>query len=376
VLLLVVGVVGYAWVRRVVPERSQRQLISRVPVFGTMEMHDDKGVQFTGINVGDLLDMRRFIAGGTKEQASWQFAGINAADFPGDQDLRLEYAFEAFRSYKGDIDTEIEFSVDVINPKTNLRVRVGVLPVNEFSSEVVHDLAENQTENLISIPRSISYADGETTKTADLFKDLVQDGILQLEIKCLDSAQYLGVNGGDLFVRMPDRSFAVGYWKTIFTTWLQLVLIVTIGTTASCILKGPVATLATFGLLILGTFLKDGLILRLGNYYSEDGQVVGGGSVEAFYRLVTGLNESTPLDESLSKQVIETLDTGVYAMLYLAQYIIPDIRTFDAAIYVANGFDVPLGTCLLPSLFITLGFFIPAYIIGYFGLQVRELEAK
>ena len=30
----------------------------------------------------------------------------------------------------------------------------------------------------------------------------------------------------------------------------------------------------------------------------------------------------------------------------------------------------------LPSVLITLGFFIPAYIIGYFGLQVRELEAK
>ena len=98
--------------------------------------------------------------------------------------------------------------------------------------------------------------------------------------------------------------------------------------------------------------------------------------MEAFYRLVTGLNESTPLDESITKTVIETLDSGVYAMLYLAQYVIPDISVFDASIYLANGFDVPLATCVLPSLLITLGFFIPAYIIGYFGLQIRELEAK
>jgi len=175
---------------------------------------------------------------------------------------------------------------------------------------------------------------------------------------------------------MPDRSFAVGYWKTIFAIWLLLVLIITIGTTASCILKGPVATLATFGLLILGTFLKDSLIDRLSRYFSDGGQVVGGGSIEAFYRIVTGMNESTPLDDSITKRVIETLDAGVYAMLYLAQYIIPDIRVFDAALFTSNGFDVPVGSCILPSVLITLGFFIPAYIIGYFGLQVRELEAK
>ena len=376
-ILLVVSAVGYAWILRVVPERSQRQLISRVPKFGGMKMIDQNGDQFTGVNVGDMLDLRRFIAGGTKELATWQFQGLKEADFPTDQDLRMEYAFEAFRSYKGDIDTQIEFSVDLVNPKTNLKVRVGVQPVNEFSSEVAHDLKENQTENLILIPRTISYIDGETPKTADLFKDLVDDGNLIVEIKCLDAGQYLGVNPADIFVRMPDRTFAVGYWKTIFVTWLMLVLIITIGTTASCILKGPVATLATFGLLILGAFLKSSLLARLDTYYSDGDQVVGGGSVESFYRLVTGLNDSTPLDESITKTVIESLDAGVYAMLYLAQYVIPYITVFfDSSTFLANGFDVPWDVNLLPCLRITLGFFIPAYIIGYFGLQIRELEAK
>lgn len=382
-LLLVVSAVGYAWLLRVVPERSQRQLISRVPVYGMLNMLNEQGEQFDadgrpymGVNVGDVLDVRRFIQGGTKERAIWTFSGLHAADFPADQNIRLEYMFEAFRSYKGDIDTQIEFSVTLVNPKTNLRVPVGVLPVNEFSSEVVHDLADGKTENLISIPQSITYREGDADKTVNLFKDLVDGDVLQLEIACLDASQYLGVNPYDLFVRMPDRSFAVGYWKTIFAIWLLLVLVITIGTTASCILKGPVATLATFGLLVLGSFLKESLVKRLATYFSQGGQVVGGGSVEAFYRLVSGMNESSPLDDSLTKRVIETLDAGVYAMLYLAKYIIPDVRIFDAAVYTSNGFDVPFGSCILPSVLITLGFFIPAYIIGYFGLQVRELEAK
>ena len=378
-LLLVVSAVGYAWVLRVVPARAQRQLISRVPLYvdpQNFHMLKEDGTEFAGINVGDVWDFRRFINGGTKERVVWEFTNLQAEDFPGDGDLRLEYEFEAFRSYKGDIDTEIEFSVDLVNEASQLRVRLGVYPVNEFTSEVVHDLPKGKTENLISIPRVISYGETRDKKTADLFKDVVQGGKLRLEIACLDASQYLGVNHLALFVRRPDRSFAVGYWKTILVIWLLLVLTITIGTTASCFLKGPVATLATFGLLILGTFLKASLVSRLATYFSQSGTVVGGGSVEAFYRLIMGMSESGPLEETITKKVILTLDAGVYAMLYLAQYVIPDIRYFDGAAYTANGFDVPFGLCIFPSVLITLGFFIPAYIIGYFGLQVRELEAK
>ncbi len=378
-LLLVVSAVGYLWVRRVVPERAQRQLISRVPLYVDREnfhLLNEQGGEFQGINVGDVIEFRRFINGGTKERAVWEFTNLQAEDFPGDQEIRLEYMFEAFRSYKGDIETEIEFSVDLVNETTKLRVPIGVYPVNEFTSEVVHDLSGGKTENMISIRREIPYGEGKNKKTADLFKDVMDGGKLRLEIACLDASQYLGVNQGALFVRRPDRSFATGYWKTIFVIWLLLVLVITIGTTASCFLKGPVATLATFGLLILGSFLKDSLVSRLATYFSQNGKVVGGGSVEAFYRLIMGMSETGPLEETISKRVIETLDAGVYAMLYLAQYVIPDIRYFDGAVYTANGFDVPFDLCILPSVLITLGFFIPSYIIGYFGLQVRELEAK
>ena len=381
-LLLVVSAVGYLWIRRVVPERAQRQLISRVPLYvepGGYKLLNDQGQEFNGINVGDIWDFRRFINGGTKERVVWEFTNLKAEDFPNGQDVRLEYVFEAFRSYKGDIDTEILFSVDLVNETTKLRVPIGVYPVNEFTSEVVHDLREGKTENLISIHQVIPYGESPNEKDKqqlDLFKDLVDGGKLRLEIACLDASQYLGVNRGALFVRMPDHSFATGYWKAMLVIWLLLVLVITIGTTASCILKGPVATLATFGLLILGSFLKELLVKRLATYFSQDGKVVGGGSVEAFYRLVMGMSESGPMEETITKRVIETLDAGVYAMLYLAQYIIPDISYFDGAAYVANGFDVPFVYCILPSVMITLGFFIPAYIIGYFGLQVRELEAK
>ena len=381
-LLLVVGVVGYLWVLRVVPERSQRQLIARVPHYGGLKMLNGEGeavnkdgTPYTGINVGDYIELKRFIEGATKQRAIWIFKDLRAAEFPGTDDVRLEYNFEAFRTYKGEVDSQIAFQVNLVNPKTKLRVPINAYPVNEFSSEVVHVLNEAKPENLISLHRQIEYTEHGAKHTADLFQDLVDGGELTVELACIDAHQFLGVSPEGLFVRLPDRSFFVGYWKAMFVTWMMLVVIVTIGTTSSCILKGPVATLATSGLLVLGTFLKGSLLDRLNGYYNQGG-VMGGGSVEAFYRIMTRMNEQSPLDDSLTKKVIETLDSGVYAMLYLAQYVIPDMRAFDAAHFIANGFDVSWLGCLLPSVLITLGFFIPAYIIGYFGLQVRELEAK
>jgi len=392
-VLLVVATVGYFWVKRVVPERSQRQLIARVPQYanelgmlsslGTNK--DAEGHDFTGRNVGDVSDYRRFIEGATKERIIWKFNQVTPEALTPENELRLEYAFEAFRSYKGEIDSEIGFSAVAVNPTTNLRVPLGTFPVDEFSAEVVHDLAvydeqgnkkEEKTENLIQIPTSITYtAENNEAKTVDLFKDLIDNGSLTVEIGCLDASQYLGANPRDLFIRLPDHSFASAYWRAIFVMWLLLFLIITIGTTCSCFLKGPVSTLATFGLLILGSFLKASLTERLGKYY-QNGEVLGGGSIEAFYRIIHQMNESTPLDDSMTKRVIEGLDAGVYEMLFIAQFIIPDISTFDGGAFAANGFEVSWYGCLLPSLLITLGFFIPAYIIGYFGLQIRELEAK
>src|SRR5690606_40550213 len=64
--------------------------------------------------------------------------------------------------------------------------------------------------------------------------------------------QYLGAARTDLFIRTPDRSFATGYFKAILGTWLMAMLVIILGTTASTFVKGPVATLLTFTLILTG----------------------------------------------------------------------------------------------------------------------------
>jgi uncharacterized membrane protein YciS (DUF1049 family) len=90
------------------------------------------------------------------------------------------------------------------------------------------------------------------------------------------------------------------------------------------------------------------------------------------------MNQTTPLPDNLGigKVIIGTLDATVFNVIFLVRAIIPDFTYFNMNKYTANGFDVPWTGALLPSILTTIGFIIPLIILGYFSLQLRELESK
>ena len=98
--------------------------------------------------------------------------------------------------------------------------------------------------------------------------------------------------------------------------------------------------------------------------------------MESVYRLVTGMNETTPLPLNLGTRIIEWVDYRVFDLLMASQFVIPNFKLLNTVEYTANGFDVPWGYVILPGLLMTLGFALPLILIGYFSLQVRELEHK
>src|SRR5581483_10823332 len=139
----------------------------------------------------------------------------------------------------------------------------------------------------------------------------------------------------DLFIRTADRSFAVGYFKALFGVWLQAILVVMIGVAVSCFLKGPVATLLTFSVLVVGQGFHD-LIVKIVN-----GQQLGGGTTESIYRIVTHLNQTVSMD--LSKPVTGTIhgvDWAINKALWLVEQTFPNFSYFGMSPYVAKGFDV------------------------------------
>ncbi|HWL08947.1 MAG TPA: hypothetical protein VNQ76_11100 [Planctomicrobium sp.] len=372
-VLAVTSAFGYFWIWQKVPASAQNQLIARVPLYANeVQFLDRTGtLSNTGLNVGDIWDYRSFIEGGTNSRAIWKFNNLDVASLKRDGKLRLEQSFEAFRTYKGDINQQLRYTLSLYNPTTKLRVPVGTYQVQEHSAD-----AQKTT---VEIPAELIYRDSydldSPEKKVQVFDELFDNGSLTVEVGALESQQYIGVSHHDMFIRLPDRTFLATYVKASLGLWLLLVLIVIIGTTSSCFVKGPVATILTGSLIFVG-FVFRGRIDTVLRDLAANSAPIGGGSFESLYRLATQMNAVSPLPENIGTDVIKTLDQGVFGMLRVVNALIPDLQYFNTSEYPANGFDVPWAGMLLPSLVITIGFLIPLIILGYFSLQLRELEHK
>jgi len=380
VVLLVMGVIGYFWTVGQMPAEAKSELVGRVPVYGDMtysnregNRRQDASEESSGVNVGDIWEFRSYIEGGTKSRTFYDFDNLDVDEIREAGEFRIEYNFEAFRTHKGDIDKRLACQMTIVNNTNGLRVPLPIFEVHEFSNR-----AADKTIILGGIDEdgnridTVTYNEEATNelKTVNLYDEVLEGGDITIEVQCLDPGQFLGMARPDLFIRMPDRSFASTYFKAVFGIWLQMVLIIVIGVTASCFVKGPVATLLTFGILVVGTGFSE-LMQGL-----AAGQTEGGGPFESAYRMFMHLNPTTGFDEGPLKSVITMVDQIAIGFLWTVQHLFPRFEYYNMIPFVANGFDVPWEASLLPSIAVTLAFVIPCLILGYFSLQLREMEAK
>jgi len=254
-------------------------------------------------------------------------------------------------------DPLIEIRVDEL-----LRVPQTAFQITEFR------------ENIIHIDPEITYNDPEnkTQITKNLYRDLVnKQGELRIEVVCLDHGQYLGMARPDLFIKQADNSFLFGYTKAVIGVWLMLSLVIILGVTASCFLKGPIAMLLTFVMLIVGQGFREFLDKIVA------GQVLGGGTLESIVRMVQHINLTDTLPDRPFYNVIKGIDRFFTEyVLYALRDMVPDFRHFQMAPYVANGYDVPWSQSLLPSIAMVAAYLLPCLVIGYYSLSLRELEHK
>lgn len=364
VVLLVMSVVGWIWIVRQIPASAKSMLICRVPVYGTLTFLDRTGAPAqSGVNTGDLWEFRSYIEGATKARAIWTFHNIGEHTLDAQGNLNLENQFLAFRSYKGDMKRSLLYDYQFRNPETNLTYTTKAQPVNEN---------RGVTEK---IPRTLTIPLEE--KSYDLIRDFVtRDGTLTVEVSCIDREQYLGMARPDLFIRMPDRGFESGYFKAVLGIELMMILMVLLGVAGSTFLKGPIATVLTAVLLLLGGEDSHKFMDQLvAGRTAKDG-FKGGGFFESIYRIITHMNPTTELPENAAFDVMQAVDSALTWFLWLCKQVIPRLEHFNMSEYVANGFDVPWESSLLPSLLVTLGYLLPCVLLGYFALRIRELESK
>lgn len=378
-LLLVMGVVGYVWILRQLSPQGRDHLVSRQPVYGKIAFKDREGIdQRQGINTGDEWSFRSFIEGATKSRMIWTFEGLTDPKLASADHLPLEAGFQVFRSYKGNLERGIACQIQVQNPVTEKKAVATLITERDDKGQITATDSAFEVrefkENLLQIARRVVDDEGNEL---DLFRDFVADGKLKLEVSCLPSQQYIGAAGPDLFVRLPDKPFIVGYSKGLFGIGLLMLMIIVMGVCASTFVKGPVATMLVFFIAIVGmsgrTFL-DKIV---------DNQWEGGGAFESVYRVVAHLNPTAELPKTIPFQIMRGADQGGVGFLRSVRYVFPDLKFFDLTPYVAYGFDVPWTNpippndgALLPSIVLTLGYMVPWILIAYYSLRLRELESK
>lgn len=403
-VLLVMGIVGYGWIMRQVPQdpsnpryqEAHDALVSRVPVFGELFFLDSSGERKPrGINVGDIWAHRSYIAGNSPERAVYIFEGVTPGalslvrDESGSEEsmkkvLRLESTFEAFRTHKGDMDKGLLVQYTYVNPAHPERRVKGANPfsINEFQTNIQYIDPMLRVQDPEKIPEEFLQQSEGGYPAVNLFKYLAPEGKLRVEVALIDGGQYLGMAPADLFIRMPDRKFASGYFKAVFGIWLMTVLIVVLGVTASTFVKGPVATLLTLVLFIIGSPFRGFMDELAVNYQAslvvEGQELRGGGPLESVVRILQHKNPTVPLADNMATEVIQGIDHVFLSGVWLVRYLIPDFSVYNMSEYVAKGFDVGWWTepGLMPAITITVAFLIPCVLIGYFSLRFRELESK
>ena len=296
---------------------AEGTLLARVPIYGTLAFRDSSGRPVAkGVSVGDEDPYRSYIAGATLAAAIWTFDGVTEEAFP--EGLPVELNIGIFRTFKGNIEKGVLGSLSVRNPKTGQKVEVRVFETKNYVIDVQ------------VIRRELQTPEG---KKVDLFKDIVDNGRVEVWLQCVESQQYLGAARPDMYLRAPDASFAMNFAKAYVGIWLQMAVVITLGVMFSTFLSGPVAVLATLGALA-GGFFSD-FMFRLAT-----GQTYGGGPFESLIRLVTQQAITGDMEPGLATTVAQTLDQAANHLLRVMSTILPDFGRFSFADYVASGFDV------------------------------------
>jgi len=357
----------------------QGHLLARVPVYGKLRFLTRTGSPGTGINVGSEWSYREYIDGGTLAAAIWTFEGVTEDRFP--DGLPVEMNIRIFRTHKGDIERGVMGSLEVKNPNVSARIQSSVMDTFEFKEFEIQGR---------KIPRKLQAIDSVTNeiKEVDLFEDLAPDGRLEVWVKCAESGQYFGMAQADVYLRATDRPFIWNFAKGYAAIWIQMVLVICFGVMFSTFLSGPIAILATIGVVALG--LRTRFIMEVLGGVIEGNELLnqvlgrpvptteiayGGGPVESFVRLVTQMNVMSDLDMHwLAAGTIKFIDLFLMSLMWAASQMLPDFSYFDTSDYVAHGFNIE-ANLLLQQTTAAMAFIAVLTIVGYFFLKTREIAA-
>ena len=380
--------------RGIDPEAQEESYKARVPVYGDLEI---KG----GKNVGYEWEYRKYISGGVAEEyALWTFPTLPR--HLGDRDtVRCEFTFDIFRTTKGKEENKgvlcsfvfENWECETARPGPGLPelpVRLKEYDEDERNPEalvgrsadpltptaVANRLAEKYHFYKIDSKEIFDFHTLFVDIPAGLFKNLPEwekrrtQGVpppLRVLVRCDSKTQYLGVAKHDLYLLDANRGFEQNFFKGAVGLWYRLCLVIGVAVTCSTYLSGVISFLATMFLYVAG------LIADFIRTVAE-GKAMGGGPLEAFFRLSRREHPSLPLDQSPILAVIQNTDKVFEWLLAKFLNLIPQVSVFDLTDMVAEGFDIS-GSGLLMNGLVLAGYLLPCLILAFYLMRAREVAA-
>ena len=194
----------------------------------------------------------------------------------------------------GNIEKTIMGAMYVRNPVTGLTAETHVFNSEKYTTKALTipvELDKSKVKTKPWVVKKMSDSESFGVQSAslpskesyNLFEDFVVDGKLEIWLQCLDSQQYFGAAGPDLYLRAADANVFLNFFKGYLGVWQQMLIVISFGILFSTFLSGPVAMAPTFGILVAG-FSKQ-LFIEIAHLQS-----LGGGPVESFNRLITHQN--------------------------------------------------------------------------------------
>jgi ABC-type transport system involved in multi-copper enzyme maturation permease subunit len=426
--LVLVGLTGVSYLyvlREIDPDAKFESMRARVPLYGTLGFQG-KEATYQGTDVGREWTYRRYISGGSNspERAIWTYRDLprHLADRD-EPTVTCEFSFDIFRTLKGEEGKGVLCSFLFRTPHwdqarareyeqakekardalrvTDRRTQIeqayrdirGQSPkpeeVNAFVSNPDAGAPQRLLDNLLSEEFGIYEVRNKVvldyhTQALDLPSGLFKSafgqqhpaspsqgedpGALLIMVKCDSAGQYLGAAKYDFYILDAERPFWWNFFKGAAGLWLRLCVVVGLGIALSTYLSGVIAWLTTMFIYIAG--LVQDVIMSIAS-----GQNVGGGPMEALYRLANRENMAVPLDSTPSRNLALTLDIGYRWVLRRFLNILPDVDRFDWTDYVAEGFNISSSNTLLLSTVVVAAYLLPWAILAYYLMKSREVAA-
>ncbi len=345
---------------------------ARVPKYCEyVKFYDQKGEQTSGIDVGKEWGYRGYITGGggtensSLSKAVFHFESFSEGSFQNPDVLPLEMTLGVFRTTKGDIERRVIGSLQFKS-----RLSEGS---NEFrfESDPIDFETDEYTLQIRPVSRKLSGrkidSKGKVVEEGefDLFDDYAANGQFDLELRCLDRNQYIGVARADVYFRSRDNSYGLNFAKGYLGIWCQMMIIISMGVAFSTFLSAPIVMLSSLVAIIVGfctPFIRD----------IDNPELTGGGPIESMYRLITQKNMQEGLGEGVVVTLMQQADSFMVKCLESLTYIVPNFTQMNFSDFLTYGYSVD-NDRLFVAMMIAFAFCLGLSVLGYFCLKTREI---